>query len=132
MDKRVTLSKDVIEGMKSIKYLGWESIFKNQIEKKRSNEFKYLFIIKLLDSIFSIFWNCIHYVFLYYFLSEFVESGNDLKPINVFTLIALFSKMIAPIALIPWSIREINLFKVSFNRIEAFLNQLEINHSFSK
>lgn len=55
MDLRVTLSKDVIEGMKSIKYLGWESIFKNKIEKKRANEFKYIFILKSLDSVFCVF-----------------------------------------------------------------------------
>ena len=38
-DKRVGLSKDVIEGMKSIKYLGWENIFKKKIEDLRSEEF---------------------------------------------------------------------------------------------
>jgi len=38
-DKRVSLSKDVIEGMKSIKYLGWEYIFKKKIENLRSKEF---------------------------------------------------------------------------------------------
>jgi len=50
-DKRVALSKDVIEGMKSIKYLGWEKIFKGKIEALRSKEFKHVSIVRCLDGL---------------------------------------------------------------------------------
>ena len=35
-DVRVGISKDVIEGIKSIKYLGWEEIFEKKIMQIRS------------------------------------------------------------------------------------------------
>lgn len=38
-DKRVTLSKDIIEGIKNIKLMGWEAIFERKINDIRKNEF---------------------------------------------------------------------------------------------
>jgi len=38
-DKRISLSTDLIEGMKSIKYLGWENIFDRKIMAIRKKEF---------------------------------------------------------------------------------------------
>ena len=78
-DKRVALSKDVIEGMKSIKYLGWEKIFKGKIEAIRSKEFKYISIARCLDGLSSILWNSTSYFLLYFFLVEFADEGNDLR-----------------------------------------------------
>ena len=34
-DKRIVLSKDVIEGIKCLKYFSWENIFKIKIDKIR-------------------------------------------------------------------------------------------------
>ena len=78
-DKRVALSKDVIEGMKSIKYLGWEKIFKSKIEALRSKEFKNISIVRCLDGLSGIFWSSASYFLLYFFLVEFVDEGNDLR-----------------------------------------------------
>jgi ATP-binding cassette subfamily C (CFTR/MRP) protein 1 len=38
-DKRISLSTDVIEGMKSIKYLSWEGVFESKIMAIRRREF---------------------------------------------------------------------------------------------
>ena len=78
-DKRVALSKDVIEGMKSIKYLGWEKIFKGKIDKIRMEEFKYASITRVFDGVLSVFWNCANYFLLFFFLIGFVDEGNDLR-----------------------------------------------------
>lgn len=78
-DKRVSLSKDIVEGMKSLKYLGWEGIFKLRIDKLRSSEFVFVSIIRFLDGILSVFWNCVNYFLLYAFLVEFIDEGNDIK-----------------------------------------------------
>ena len=78
-DKRVALSKDVIEGMKSIKYLSWENIFKSKIENIRKEEFRYVRTTRYLDGVLSALWNSVNYFLLYYFLTEFIEKGNSLR-----------------------------------------------------
>jgi len=50
-DKRVGLSKDVIEGMKTIKYFGWENIFKKKIEDLRSKEFLHVSLIQAVNGV---------------------------------------------------------------------------------
>lgn len=54
-DERVSLSKDVMDGMKSIKYLGWEKIFLNKINLLRKKEYKHIFNARLLDGFLTIF-----------------------------------------------------------------------------
>lgn len=39
-DERIAITQDIIEGMKSIKYLSWENIFYNKIKNIRKKEFK--------------------------------------------------------------------------------------------
>jgi len=78
-DKRVALSKDVIEGMKSIKYLGWEKIFKKKIGLIRSKELTYASFVRIVDGVSTLFWNSAHYFLLYFFLIGYVNDGNDLR-----------------------------------------------------
>lgn len=128
-DKRVALSSDVIEGIKSIKYLGWEYIFQMKIARIRSEEFKYITTTRLLDGLLSVFWNSIQHLLLYFFLSNYVNAGNDLKSSNVFTIIALFGNLTGPIGILPWSISYIAKTRVSFHRIKNFLKVKDIDCS---
>ncbi|KAL4486709.1 hypothetical protein ABPG72_022184 [Tetrahymena utriculariae] len=128
-DSRVSISKDVIEGMKSIKYLGWEEIFKQKIEKIRSQEFGYIITTRCLDGVLSIFWNCISYFLLFFFLVSYVNDGNNLADSNVFTIIALFGILTGPIGSLPWSFGYLVKSRVSYRRIQKFLNEKEINHN---
>ncbi|KAL4449108.1 hypothetical protein ABPG74_021100 [Tetrahymena malaccensis] len=128
-DARVSISKDVIEGMKSIKYLGWEEIFKQKIEKIRSQEFGYIITTRCLDGVLSIFWNCISYFLLFFFLVSYVNDGNNLADSNVFTIIALFGILTGPIGSLPWSFGYLVKSRVSYRRIQKFLNEKEINHT---
>lgn len=72
-DERISLSSDIIKGMKSIKYLCLENICGNKINKIRDKEFIYLGINRVLDGFISIFWNCINYILLYYFLITYLD-----------------------------------------------------------
>ncbi|KAL4453105.1 hypothetical protein ABPG74_015336 [Tetrahymena malaccensis] len=129
MDRRVALSQDVIEGIKSIKFLGWEKIFENKILDLRSKEYKHIITTKSLDCINTIFWNCISYFMLYSFLTNFIseEEGKNLKDSNVFTLIALFGFLQYPLLNLPWCFSLIARQKTSFKRIQTFLNEAEID-----
>ncbi|EAR86953.2 ABC transporter C family protein (macronuclear) [Tetrahymena thermophila SB210] len=129
MDKRVALSQDVIEGIKSIKFLGWEKIFENKILDFRSKEYKHIIMTKSLDCINTIFWNCVSYFMLYSFLTNFIseEEGKSLKDSNVFTLIALFGFLQYPLLNLPWCFSLLARQNTSFKRIQSFLNETEID-----
>ena len=83
--------------MKSIKYLGWEDIFQSIIEDLRSYEFLYSGITRMLDSFLSVFWGCANYFLLYFFLTDYVAKGNDIRESNIFTIIALFGNLMGPV-----------------------------------
>ncbi|EAS02577.3 ABC transporter C family protein (macronuclear) [Tetrahymena thermophila SB210] len=129
-DKRIVLTKDVIDGIKSIKYLGWEKIFQKKIEKARSGEYSFIMSTRCLDGVISVFWNSISYFLLFFFLVDFINEGNQLKDSNVFTIIALFGYLTYPMGILPWSIGYLVKIRVSFNRICQFLEDKEITPQF--
>ena len=80
-DKRISLSKDLIEGMKSIKYLCWEKIFDKKIMEIRKKEYYALTILRASDGLVGMLWNCINYILLYVFLTEY-NSLNHITNIK--------------------------------------------------
>ncbi|EGR29740.1 hypothetical protein IMG5_149230 [Ichthyophthirius multifiliis] len=127
-DARVSVSKDVIEGIKSIKYLCWEEIFQKKIFQLRGVEFKFIVFAKILQGIFNIFWGSISYIILCILLTQYNNKGdNKLQDFNVFTIIALFGQLTFPLAIIPWALGFFFKIKVSYDRIQRYLNQREIN-----
>ncbi|KAL4449649.1 hypothetical protein ABPG74_007472 [Tetrahymena malaccensis] len=125
-DERATLTKDVIEGIKSIKYLSWEYIFLQKINSIRNREYKNLIFLKVLDGILTIFWQSLKVILLYTFLKGYLDQGNNLKDSNIFTIIALFGSLTYPLGIILHTIEQIAQSRVSYNRIKVFLNQPEI------
>ena len=80
-DKRISLSTDLIEGMKSIKYLCWEKIFDKKIMEIRNKEYYDLTILRASDGLLAILWNCITVILLYVFLTEY-NSLNHIPNIK--------------------------------------------------
>jgi hypothetical protein len=98
--------------MKSIKYLSWENIFEEKINKLRNNEFKALIILRGGDGILSVFWITISYILLYSFLISYIDMGNKIGDSNVFTIIALFGYLTYPLGVL------VNLFLFSIFKVK--------------
>lgn len=58
-DKRVAMVTDIIECMKSIKYLSWEKIFEEKILQIRKKEFNVLTLWRSFDATSGLFWNAL-------------------------------------------------------------------------
>jgi hypothetical protein len=86
--------------MKSIKYLSWENIFEEKINKFRNNEFKALLVLRGGDGLLQVFWTTISYILLYAFLISYIDLGNKLGDSNVFTIIALFGYLTYPLGVL--------------------------------
>jgi ABC-type multidrug transport system fused ATPase/permease subunit len=125
-DERISLSTDIIEGMKSIKYLSWEKLFEERIKAIRKREFKYVTWVRSLDGVLAIFWNSISYVLLFAFLVTYIDEGYNLVDSNVFTIIALFNFLTFPMGILPAAIVYIFKAMISMKRINQFLEEKDI------
>ena len=55
-DVRISLTQDVLMGVRQIKYLNWEPIFEKKILEIRQKEFQCLTVAKYLDALCVFFW----------------------------------------------------------------------------
>jgi hypothetical protein len=98
------LTKDIIDGIKSIKYFSWEKIFENKIMGFRKKEYRMLAFSRSMDGILGCFWGSINLILLYFFLTGYIKKGRDIHDSNIFVIIALFNMLTMPLGIIPWSI----------------------------
>ncbi|KAL4482051.1 hypothetical protein ABPG73_000575 [Tetrahymena malaccensis] len=103
-DERVALTKDVISGIKNIKYFGWQRIFEDKISFLRKKEQKSLLYVRIMFALSTTFWSSVSYILLYTFLIKYVEDDNSIQQTNVFTIIALFGYLTQPLSSLPWAI----------------------------
>ena len=82
VERRMNLLTDIIEGIKSIKYLGWENIFIEKVQEIRKLEFNYISVAKYLDACCVLFWASTSIViasstfYFYSFLGYKIEETN--------------------------------------------------------
>ena len=86
-DKRISLSTDVLQGIKSIKYLSWEKIFLNKINDFRNREFKNLQFLKACDVMIGFFFIFSPTLMIFATLAWYVQEGNSIYDANAFTVI---------------------------------------------
>ncbi|KAL4479534.1 hypothetical protein ABPG72_018520 [Tetrahymena utriculariae] len=129
-DQRISLSKDVIEGIKSIKFLGWEEVFLRKINEIRKQEFKYCQLAKICEQSLSVMFSSVTCFLSYTFITTFVGNGNKLQDSNVFTIIAIFSYFTFTLTAVPESIQSIMKCFISYKRIQSYLNLKEIDQSY--
>ena len=85
-DQRISLTTDVINGIKQIKYLHWEAVFYKKIKKIRLFEFNYLKLSKYLDAFCVFFWACTSTIIATTTFLTFIWFGHNLKENNIFTV----------------------------------------------
>jgi hypothetical protein len=86
----------MIDGMKSLKYLNWETIFYEKIIKIRAKEFKYIRLFQTCVGFIMIFWGSITYLLLYTYITKYTESINmSIKEsgANIYVIISIFCNL---------------------------------------
>lgn len=126
-DKRITTVSEALQGIRIIKYFSWETKFYNLISATRTQELKdlraYLFTVAFV----SVLWYAVPVsVSLTTFLSYTKIFHESLDATKVFTAIALFMSLKSPLYILPDMIIRLLEVKVSFKRIEKFLEEDEV------
>lgn len=127
-DDRIKVITEVLSGIQVIKLYAWEPSFQEQIEKIRAEEVTLLRKRAFCESVIRFVLNSVPFVvsvtafFTYIYLHDGV-----LSPKKAFTTLILFNLLTDPITEFPASISRIIDARVSFKRVNNFLNAEE-NH----
>ncbi|CAF0839220.1 unnamed protein product [Brachionus calyciflorus] len=126
-DQRVKLMTEFLDGIRVIKFCGWENFFIERINKVREQELGQLKSKKYLDAGCVYFWASTPILMSVLTFSTYVWLGNTLTPAKVFTSLALFNMLIMPLNNFPWVINGLVQSLVSIRRLEKFLNLENLN-----
>ena len=126
-DVRISLTQDVLMGVRQIKYLNWEPIFEKKILEIRQKEFQCLTVAKYLDALCVFFWAATTVVISTFSFVAYDTLGEDVRKINVFTAISLFNILIFPLNALPWTIGGMLTGRVSFKRLMEFFSTPEVS-----
>ncbi|XP_071733498.1 ABC transporter C family member 8-like [Rutidosis leptorrhynchoides] len=127
-DKRLRSTSEVLNNMKVIKLQSWEEKFQNLIKSCRDIEFHWL-----RESQFKRAYSTVLYWMSPTLVSSFVFFGCVLlksAPLNsatIFTILAALRSMAEPVRMLPDALSALIQVKVSFDRINTFLVDHELD-----
>ncbi|PPD84741.1 hypothetical protein GOBAR_DD18316 [Gossypium barbadense] len=127
-DERLRLTSEVLNNMKIIKLQSWEEKFKNMIETRLENEFKWLAKEQISKAYGTVlYWISPTIISSVIFLGCAYLGSAALNASTIFTVLATLRSMGEPITMIPGALSVMMQVKVSTERINAFLLGDELN-----
>ncbi|BDA43676.1 probable multidrug resistance-associated protein 7 [Coccomyxa sp. Obi] len=126
-DVRVRRTGELLRGIRQIKAAALEPAFLARVEGARQGELAALAVRKYLDALCVYFWGATSLLTSILTFSLFVLLGHALTAEVVFTSLALFGVLIAPLNSFPWVINGCVEAIVSVRRLERFLSARETN-----
>uniref|UniRef100_A0A8C2MSJ9 ATP-binding cassette sub-family C member 10 n=1 Tax=Cricetulus griseus TaxID=10029 RepID=A0A8C2MSJ9_CRIGR len=121
-DARVKLMTELLNGIRVIKFFGWEQALGDRVKAYRSQELGRLRVIKYLDAACVYLWAALPVVICIVIFITYVLMGHQLTATKVFTALALVRLLILPLNNFPWVINGLLESKVSLDRIQRFLD----------
>ncbi|KAL2915657.1 Transporter of the ATP-binding cassette (ABC) [Polyrhizophydium stewartii] len=128
MDKRVGVVNEMLQGIRIIKYFGWEAEFQKKVEKARQGELKGLLGTFLGRALAILVWESIPLLVSFVtFLTYTKILGKTLDATTAFTSLSLFMTLRFPLMVFPELLMDAVQGMVSLRRIDAFLSQPELD-----
>lgn len=121
-DIRIGLMREVLDGIKAIKFMAWEDQYIEAITKARAHEVSHLRKFRLLQASTAnlgrtnpMISTCASFV-------AFVAFGQDLTASNAFAALAVFQSLRMPLIIIPLDITYLAQMRVSLQRMQNYLS----------
>ncbi|KAL1867079.1 Transporter of the ATP-binding cassette (ABC) [Diaporthe australafricana] len=125
-DKRISITNEVLQNIRIIKYFAWEYRFSQIVDDKRKAELKALRKRYMVWAAAVAVWNTVPILITFFsFLCYTLIEKKPLYPSIAFTAISLFMLLRYPLDQIGDMIAHVQESKVSIDRIEEFLNEEE-------
>jgi ABC-type multidrug transport system fused ATPase/permease subunit len=125
-DLRVKMTNEVLQGVRVIKYYGWERPMRDKVNEIRNEEVKYLSKYQLHRLSLTAMTYIVPLLATFALFLTFVGLGGQLTVEKVYTVLALLNIIRLPVAITPqtWSFTAEAI--ISFKRLNEFLNMDEV------
>ncbi|KAK5808060.1 P-loop containing nucleoside triphosphate hydrolase protein [Linnemannia elongata] len=125
-DARVKLTQEVLQGMRVIKFYGWEDAFLSKLEDLRNKELKYVRTLLISRSGIAAINLTVPVLAATLTFVAYSLAGNELTPAVVFSSLSLFNIMRMPLMILPQIVSALVDAQVSIRRIEDLLMAEEL------
>ncbi|CAK7267015.1 ATP-binding cassette transporter yor1 [Sporothrix epigloea] len=120
-DQRVSLTQEIIQSVRFVKYFGWESSFLARLEEYRAKEISMIqVLLSIRNGIMAISLSLPIFASMLSFIT-YSLSHHHLAPAKVFSSLALFNGLRVPLNLLPLVIGQVTDAWTSIKRIQEFL-----------
>lgn len=121
-DERLRATSEILNNMKIIKLQAWEEKFKNSINSRRDEEFRWLKESQLMKTYgTAVYWMSPTMISSVIFLGCVLLGSAPLDAGTIFTVLATLRIMSEPVRMIPEALSALIQVKVSLDRINTFL-----------
>ncbi|XP_047182853.1 ABC transporter C family member 8-like [Vigna umbellata] len=129
-DERLRATTEILNSMKIIKLQSWEDKFKSLVENLRAKEFIWLSKAQMLKAYGSlVYWMSPTIVSAVVFIGCAVFNSAPLNAGTIFTVLATLRNLGEPVRMIPEALSVMIQVKVSFDRLNTFLFDEELDTS---
>lgn len=120
-DQRVSLTQEILQSVRFVKYFGWESSFLARLGKFRKQEISMIQrLMSIRNGIMAISMSLPIFASMLSFIT-YTLSHHSLAPAEVFSSLALFNGLRMPLNLLPLVIGQVTDAWTSLKRIEEYL-----------
>ena len=129
-DQRVSLTQEILQAVRFVKYFGWESSFLERIGQIRRREIRAIqVLLTIRNAINAVSMSLPIFASMLSFIT-FSLSKHELNPAPIFSSLALFNSLRMPLNLLPLVIGQVVDAWSSIGRIQDFLIAEEQNDDF--
>ncbi|KAL2812956.1 P-loop containing nucleoside triphosphate hydrolase protein [Aspergillus granulosus] len=120
-DQRVSLTQEILQGVRFVKYFGWESSFLDRLKEIRSREIRAIqTLLAVRNGILCVSMSIPVFASMLAFIT-YALTDNNLDPAPIFSSLALFNSLRMPLNLLPLVIGQITDAWTALNRIQEFI-----------
>ncbi|KAL8899871.1 MAG: hypothetical protein Q9192_001361 [Flavoplaca navasiana] len=120
-DQRVSLTQEVLQSVRFVKYFGWETSFLDRIKQIRKKEIRSIqFLLAIRNAINAVSMSLPIFASMLSFIT-YSLSQHPLDPAPIFSSLALFNSLRLPLNLLPLVIGQVIDAWASIGRIQEFL-----------
>ncbi|QQK41347.1 ABC transporter, integral membrane type 1 [Penicillium digitatum] len=120
-DQRVSLTQEILQAVRFVKFFGWESSFLGRLKEIRGHEIRSIqTLLAIRNAILCVSMSIPVFASMLSFVT-YALSNHDLDPAPVFSSLALFNSLRMPLNMLPMVIGQVTDAWTAFNRIQEFL-----------
>lgn len=120
-DQRVSLTQEILQGVRFVKYFGWETSFLERIQAIRKKEIHAIqILLTIRNAILAVGMSMPVFASMISFIT-YSQVNSNLNPAPIFSSLALFNSMRIPLNFLPLVIGQVIDANASIKRIQEFL-----------